>query len=150
MHGASLLFQPFPAPCLCCTPREGSAAGGAPAGLGRAPPAPSPVPGPFSAVEPRLDVALLASRGFLVRSQPRAPVRPRPILCCGRSVEGEGVTAGSVVLGWPKEGKKMKPMYLTMYFALFSAFEHFLQFQFILCGLQNAEPKPKPADTFRN
>lgn len=44
----------------------------------------------------------------------------------------------------------MKPMYLTMYFALSSAFEYFLQFQFILYGLQNAEPKPKPADTSRN
>lgn len=49
MHGASLIFQSFPAHCLCCTPRQGSAGGAAPAGAGQSLPlALSAVPGHFS------------------------------------------------------------------------------------------------------
>lgn len=91
VHGASLLFQPFPAPCLCCTTRQGSAAGGAPAGAGQSPPQHRPPSqDPSRAIEPRLDVALLSSRGFLVRSQPRAPVRPRPIFVLWPECRGRG------------------------------------------------------------
>lgn len=91
VHGASLLFQPFPAPCLCCTTRQGSAAGGAPAGAGQSPP--STVPRPRTLLGP-------SSRGWMLLCCHREGSwwDPSPglqsghgqFLCCGRSVEGGG------------------------------------------------------------
>lgn len=78
-----------------------------PQGLGRAPPAPSPVPGPFSGHRAEGCMLLCCPReGSWRYPSPGLQSGHGQFLCCGRSVEGEGVTARSVILGWPKERKR--------------------------------------------
>ena len=114
-------FPVFSSPLPVLHPKTGQHWGGA-----EPPPALPAVPGHFSAIYPR------AAHGFAVLERV-PPGLPPPgfgpghgqFLYCGRGAEGEGAVTGNVLPGWPKETKKVKPIYFTMHFAISSASEHF-------------------------